>query len=87
MILVVRPEVSALLVERFDVRLQRGQSEQVERQYVLSVFGLVIRFDDPVVYEDAGYLDRERPGVQVEQVTAGACQFAAPYGRSGFEYS
>ena len=71
---VVGLKMSALLVERFDVRLQRGQSELVERQDVLSVFGLAIRLDDPAVYDDAGYLDRERPGVQVEQVTAGACR-------------
>ena len=67
MIVVVRPEVPALLVERFDVRLQRGQSERVERQDVLSVFGLAVRLDDPAVYDDAGYLDRERPGGQVKR--------------------
>jgi hypothetical protein len=72
MIVVVRPEIPALLVERFDVGLQRGQSERVERQHVLSVFGLAIRLDDPAIYDDAGYLDRESPGVQVEQVTTGA---------------
>jgi hypothetical protein len=68
------------------VRLQRGQSERVERQDVLSVFGLAIRLDDPAIYDDAGYLDRESPGVQVEQVTAGARQLAAPHARSGFEH-
>ncbi len=71
MIVVVRPEIPALLVERFDVGLQRGQSERVERQHVLSVFGLAIRLDDPAIYDDAGYLDRESPGVQVEQVNDG----------------
>jgi hypothetical protein len=72
MIVVVRPEIPALLVERFDMGLQRGQSERVERQHVLSVFGLAIRLDDPAIYDDAGYLDRKSPSVQVEQVTTGA---------------
>jgi hypothetical protein len=41
-ILVVRAELAPLLIELLDMRLQRGQRERVERQDVLSVFGLAI---------------------------------------------
>jgi len=66
--LVIRPELAALLVKLFDVRLQHRQGERVERQHVLSVLGFAVRFDHLAVHDDPGYFDGERPGVQVEQV-------------------
>ena len=44
-IVLVRPEILALTVEHLDMRLQDGQRERVERQDVLSVFGLAVRLD------------------------------------------
>jgi len=51
-IVVVRPEFSPLLVELLDVHLQGGQCERVERQDVLSDFGLAVRLDHPAVDND-----------------------------------
>ena len=50
--MVVRPEFSPLLVELLDVHLQGGQCERVERQDVLSDFGLAVRLDHPAVDND-----------------------------------
>jgi hypothetical protein len=41
-ILVVRTELAPLLVESFDLCLERGQRERVERQDMLSVRGLAV---------------------------------------------
>lgn len=41
-IVVVRPEVTPLLVELLDMQLQGGQRERVERQEMLSVLGLAV---------------------------------------------
>ncbi len=51
------------------MHLQGGQRERVERQDVLSVFGLAVRLDHPAVDNDPRGLYGERSGVQVEQVT------------------
>ena len=79
MIVVVLAEVAPLLVELLDVCLEDGQGERVERQDVLSVLGLAVRFDHPAVHDDAGHLDRERARVEVEQIPARARQLAAPH--------
>ena len=86
MILVVRAELAPFVVEPFDVCLQRGQRERVEGQDVLSILGLAVRLDHSAVDNDARDLDRERSGVQVEQIPACTRQFAAPHSRGGFEY-
>jgi hypothetical protein len=72
-ILVVLAEVAPLLVELLDVRLEDGQGERVERQDVLSVLGLAVRFDHPAVRDDAGHVDRER-------ARAGLCVSERPPG-------
>jgi hypothetical protein len=71
-ILILRPELAPLLVQPLDVRLQRGQRERVERQYVLSVLGLAVRLDHPAVHRDAGDLDQ-----------GGACGAADPASAPG----
>jgi hypothetical protein len=63
-IVVLRAEVPPLLVELLDVCLEDVQGEWVERQDVLSVLGLAVRFDHPAVHDDAGNLDRERARVK-----------------------
>jgi len=63
-IVVLRPEVPPLLVELLDVCLEDGQGERVERQDVLGVLGLAVRFDHPAVHDDAGHLDCERARVK-----------------------
>ena len=86
MILIVRPELAALLAEQFGVCPEHGEGERVERQDVLRVLGLAVRLDDPAVHHDAGGLDGERSGVQVEQITASTRQLAPPHARRGFKY-
>jgi hypothetical protein len=78
-IVVVRPEFAPLFVELLDVHLQGGQRKRVERQDMLSVLGLAVRLDYPPVDDDSRGLYSERSGLQVEQVTASARQFAAPH--------
>jgi hypothetical protein len=53
-----RPEFASLLVENLDMRLETGQSERVERQYMLSVLGLAVRLDHPAVHDHPRDLDR-----------------------------
>ena len=86
-IVVVRPEVSRRSWSSCSTcAFSDGQRERVERQHVLSVLGLAVRLDHPAVHDDPRDLDRERSGVQVEQIPAGARQLAAAHARGGFEH-
>jgi hypothetical protein len=76
-ILVVLAEVAPLLVELLDVRLEDGQGERVERQDVLSVLGLAVRFDHPAVHDDPGHLDRERARVDPALPAPGSALWGA----------
>nr|WP_246116128.1 hypothetical protein [Trebonia kvetii] len=73
-IFVLRPEVLALLVEHFDVGLEDGLGERVQRQEVLRVLRLAVRLDHLAVDDDACLLDLKCSGVEVEQVDACARQ-------------
>jgi hypothetical protein len=84
-VLVVRPEVLALLVEHLDVCLEYGECERVERQRVLCVLGLAVRLDHLAVDDYPRGFDFERSGVEVEQVAACARQLAAAHARCCFE--
>ena len=85
-IVVVRPEILALLVEHLDMRLQNGQRERVEGQHVLSVFRLAVRLDHLAVHDDARDIDLKRARGQIEQIAPYARELAAPHARRGFEH-
>ena len=53
---------------------------------MMSVLGLAVRLNDFAVHDNPRHFDGERPGVEVEQVTAHARQLAAAHARGGFEY-
>ena len=63
---------------------RRLQGEPTGRSARAGVLGFAVRLDHPAVYDHAGYLDRERSGVQVEQLPARARQLAPAHARGGF---
>lgn len=85
-IVVIRPGVAPFAVQHLDVHPENGEGERVERQDVLRVLGLAVRLNDLAVHHDAGRVDGEHPGRQVEQITASARQLAASHARGGFEH-
>ena len=85
-IVIIQPELLALLVELANMVTEYSEGEWVERQHVLRVLCLDVRLDHPPVDDDSRRSDVERPGIEVQEVAMRARQINRGPGGENLPY-